>query len=108
MLEKLKEIFDPKNQKKNTSNLILLLFAGAVVLLLSNFFLRDNNNSNLTTKVTDTNQTEKYITASTEEDYVSNMERKLEEILMKIKGVGEVHVMITIDDTSEKIPVFNT
>lgn len=109
MLEKLKEFFEPKNQKKNASSLIILLFAGAIVLLLSNYFLSEkNNNSMLPANGVGDSQTERYISESTEEDYVNNMERKLEEILKKIKGVGEVYVMITFDDTSEKIPVFNT
>lgn len=109
MLEKLKEIFNPKNQKKNASNLIILLFAGAVVLLLSNFFLSEKDNtSKLASNGTDNGLKKDNILDYTEEDYAGDMEKRLEEILKKIKGVGEVDVMITFDDTSEKIPVFNT
>lgn len=109
MLEKLKEIFNPKNQKKNASSLIILLFAGAVVLLLSNFFLSEKDNtSKLASNGTDNGLKKENILDYTEEDYAGDMEKRLEEILKKIKGVGEVDVMITFDDTSEKIPVFNT
>ncbi|MFA5524036.1 MAG: sporulation stage III protein AG [Tissierellales bacterium] len=109
MLEKLKEIFNSKNQKQNASSLIILLFAGVIVLLLSNFFLGGKDTSSkLNLNGTENGVSEDYISSFTEEDYIGGMEKRLEEILKKIKGVGEAHVMITFEDTSEKIPVFNT
>ncbi len=109
MLEKLKEIFSPKNQKKTTSNLIILLFAGAIVLLLSNFILSDKtNNGKFISNENDNELRERHETNLMEENYASSIESKLEEILKKIKGVGDVHVMITFEDTEEKVPVFNT
>lgn len=109
MLEKLKEFFNPKNQKKTVSNLIILLFVGAIVLLLSNFFLSDkNDNSSLEYDEKDNDFNEHYEYSIDEEGYVSSIESRLEEILKKIKGVGDVNVMITFEDTAEKVPVFNT
>lgn len=40
-------------------------------------------------------------------DYSTFLEGKLINILKKIKGVGEIDVMITLEDTSEKIPASN-
>ena len=34
-------------------------------------------------------------------DYVSKLERKLEELLSKIEGAGEVHVMISLQESEE-------
>ena len=36
-------------------------------------------------------------------DYVSKLERKLEELLSKIEGAGEVHVMISLQESEEFI-----
>ena len=36
-------------------------------------------------------------------DYEEKMERKLEEVLSKVEGVGKVKVMITLQESSEKI-----
>ena len=36
------------------------------------------------------------------------LERKLENILSQIKGAGEVNVMITLQNTTEKVPAVNT
>lgn len=36
-------------------------------------------------------------------DYISGMERKLEQVLEKVQGVGTVSVMITISESSEKV-----
>lgn len=108
MLEKLKELFSIKNQKKTTWNLIILILAGAVILLLSNFILSDKqepdklllNERGYESKVqNEFNQIE---------DEASILEAKLEQILEKIKGVGQVDVMITFEETSEKVPAFNT
>jgi len=107
MFEKLKDLLNPKNQKKNSSNLVILLIAGAVVLLLSNYYLAGKNASDQGLKSNNSIK-EDHVTNFIEEDYANTIERKLEEILQKIKGVGEVHVMITFEDTSEKVPVFNT
>lgn len=38
-----------------------------------------------------------------EEDYVTEMERRLEQILEKIEGVGKTNVMITLASSAEKI-----
>lgn len=108
MFEKLKDLFNSKNQKKNASNLVILLIAGAVVLLLSNYFLDGKNTRDPGLIRSNNSIKEEYEANFVEEDYADTMERKLEEILQKIKGVGEVHVMITFEDTSEKVPVFNT
>lgn len=109
MLEKFKELFNPKNQRKAASNLVILLFAGAIVLLLSNFLLPGKDaTSKLTPKVREDGKGEQYVSNLTEENYANNIELRLEEILKKIKGVGDVHVMITFEDTAEKVPVFNT
>jgi stage III sporulation protein AG len=39
---------------------------------------------------------------------VTILERKLENILSQIKGAGEVNVMITLQNTTEKVPAVNT
>ena len=43
-----------------------------------------------------------------EDDYSSYLEKKLENILGKLNGVGEISVMITLEDSSEKVPATNT
>ena len=40
---------------------------------------------------------------SGDEDYAGYMERKLEEVLSEVSGVGEVKVMVTLRSTSEKV-----
>lgn len=46
--------------------------------------------------------------SSSEQDYGSLLEVKLEDALSQLKGVNKVKVMITLEDTVEKIPAFNT
>lgn len=108
MLEKLKELFNIRNQKKTTWNLIILLFAGTIVLLLSNYILSDKQNlENLVLNEGGYDLKEQN-KSNLMEDEASIIEAKLEQILKKIKGVGEVYVMVTFEETAEKVPVFNT
>lgn len=44
-----------------------------------------------------------YIDSKSEDDYVDEMERKLEAVLNNVQGVGKVSVMITIASSSEKV-----
>lgn len=41
--------------------------------------------------------------SSTEDDYVSGMEARLEEVLGQMEGVGKVKVMITVSDAGERV-----
>lgn len=40
---------------------------------------------------------------ASEQEYVTRMERQLEEVLSQMKGVGDVTVMITLKESAEKI-----
>lgn len=109
MLDKFKELFKTKNHKKTVNHLILLLMVGALVLLLSNILLSDKNNSiNFSQNYNEKNSENGFEKRFAEDDYGDTIEKKLEAILKKIEGAGEVHVMITYEETTEKVPAFNT
>lgn len=43
-----------------------------------------------------------------DQSYEDNLERQLEEVFKKVKGVGEVSVMITLENETTLVPAFNT
>lgn len=106
--EKFKEISSKDNSKKFMTNLTVLIFLGIALILLSNSFTE--------TKVTNSNNTdhvkEEAIEETLEEELIGDYEKKikheLKEILSEIKGVGEVKIMVSLEDTAERIPAFNT
>ncbi|MHB8130921.1 MAG: stage III sporulation protein AG [Mobilitalea sp.] len=96
----LKEIGLPK--------LIMVLVAGILIILLSfpGIFgskkSTDNSKQNVNTEVkqNDTNTTS-YDTNT----YITEMENKLESLLRKVSGIGEVEVMLTLKASQEKVPL---
>ena len=88
--EKLKELL------KNKNNLYILLVAGILILVVSNLLFSSD------TKKEDKSTAAPSVTLTPTED-----EKRLEEILSKAAGVGEVKVMITYDTGPEKVTVQN-
>lgn len=104
---KFKDMLDTGNTKKIIHNLAIIVIACIIILIsLSTFFpkkeSKDANNSNLNIvngELEDVN--------IPKEAYSDNMEDRLEKILCKIDGVGEVKVMITYETSTEVVPASN-
>lgn len=104
IISKIKKYFNEMDSKKFKYNLFIIFTIGIILLIVANIFTEDK-------KPRDTNlETEKILddTKNFHLDYVSILEEKLEEILNELKGVSNVKVMITLEDTIEKIPAINT
>ncbi len=96
----LKEIGLPK--------LIMLMMAGILLILLSFPGLFDSKEKEKNTLPADNRQTSKNDMNTTSYDsntYITEMENKLESILRKVSGIGEVEVMITLKNSRELIPL---
>ena len=70
-----------ESNKKKTAILILLFSIGIVFIISGSFFNKENNNL-------DTDK------------YVRDMENKLEDFLINVKGIKKVKVIITLDEYS--------
>lgn len=103
--EKLSKIFkDDGNNKKKTENLVFLLILLIITVIAINVIWKDDDTSNSTTNNT-TKQLAVKENGSTNE---LALEEKLENILSKISGVGNVDVLLTYNETEEIIPIYNT
>jgi len=109
MLEKIKDMISKDKSKKYTANLIILLCLGVLLVIISNVFFSSDEKKDISLSTRDTVQ-DKYVNTANNlfEDYSYTIESKLKDILSQIKGVGKVNVMITLEDTAERIPAFNT
>ena len=103
--EKLSKILkDKDNNKKKTENLVFLLVILIVTVVVINLIWKDEDaseniiNSNNKQLAVKENITIKTLT----------LEEKLENILSKIVGVGDVDVLLTYNETEEIIPIYNT
>lgn len=92
--------------KKKIENLVFLLVILIVTIIAINYIWNDKDKnvkqSATVNKPVDVNIND--IGASNEEE---NLEKKLENILSKINGVGKADVMITYNESTQIIPVYN-
>lgn len=94
------------NNKKTIENLVVFVIVLIVTVVMINYIWNDKNE----TKSKNQNEVTTKVLASEENDSdISNddMESKLKNILSKIKGVGNVEVVITYSQTSEIVPMYN-
>ena len=104
LIEKIKKHLEKMNNKEFINNLFIILLISIIFLIVANIFLK-------TDKADNASAIDKYEIKHTndfEQDYSTYLEEKLVEILSKINGVGNVDVMITLENSVEKIAATNT
>ena len=104
ILEKIKKYLNEMNNKKLINNLFILLLATVTIIIVSNFFLDSNKKD----KEYDIDSGLNEYNYNVQEDYSDYLEKKLVKILSKFDGVNKVDVMITLEDTVEKVTATNT
>ncbi len=88
---------------KKKDRLIILLLGGILLLIIA-LPVSDDGNENydgqtgLTEKISENTASE-----SDTEDYAFYLEKKLENVLSEVEGVGRVKVMVTLEASSERI-----
>ena len=113
--DKLKGLINPeegnKNNKKKIENLVFFVVILIVTIVIINIIWngdKDSSNDkgiqNDTSKqLANTNTSSIEVSSNT----ANELEIKLEEILSKIQGVGEVKVFINYSESNEIIPMYN-
>ena len=104
LITKFKLYLEKLNTKKFIRVLLIVLLVGAVLLILSSIIFDSKDKKD---PFTNKNLQNDELELKTD-DYAEILEKKLESILSEIDGVGNVNVMITLEDTSEKVPAINT
>lgn len=107
-MKKLLDIF--KNKEKRIENLVFLLVLLIVTLLIINSILKDDKSLKNVSE-DESKKGASFINAQKEnDDDINNnleLEKRLEVILSKIKGVSNVSVLITYSETEEVVPLYN-
>lgn len=102
------------NNKKKIENLVFLVIVLIITVVVINYIWNGNKSSNKTI----TNSAGRQLASSkTSQDIDSNqysnssnsesLERRLEDILKKIDGVGDVKVFINYSESSETVAMYN-
>lgn len=107
LFEKVKKIFN--NKEKRIENLISFLIILVITLIVINKILKDDNNNKEEKNYTNEIGVELASSKNEKLDNFSNsFEKKLENILSKINGVGKVSVLLTYSESSSIVPIYNT
>lgn len=97
------------NDKKKIENLVFFI----VILIITIVIINIIWNGNKTTNKQEDNPSSKQLATSTDEQIkqdttqTTNLEEKLETILSKIQGVGNVKVCINYSESSEVVAMYN-
>lgn len=103
--EKLNKIFKVEgNSKKKIENLVFFLIILVVTVIVINTIWKDDKKENKSTNDISKKLASHQDTISPKEE---NLETKLENILTKMDGVGNVDVLITYYSTEEVVPIYN-
>lgn len=103
LINKIKHFIENMDNKKFINKLFIALILSVLLLVIINGITSSSKKDN-TTVIKDRKDEYNNVVQS---DYSLVLENKLENILAKLKGVGEVHVMVTLEDSLEKIPASN-
>jgi stage III sporulation protein AG len=105
-LNEIKDLFKEFISKKYVANIVVLLAVAIIALIFTSDFLAKDSSAKGNIKKTDKDTfVQEGDIFKTEESII---EERLKQILGKIKGSGEVEVMITFDMGSEIVPASNT
>lgn len=115
--DKLKKLISPKegeqdgNDKRKIENLVFFVISLIITIVAINIIWNGKKQKTEQENNTDSKQlasSEKIVNTNTEDSStIDNLEKRLEEILSKIQGVGEVKVLINYSESSEVVAMYN-
>lgn len=103
LIKKIKKHLEELDNRKLMANIFIILLVSVFILVLLNNYTSNDKNDD--TRVIKENSNE--YNNLVRDDYESYIEIKLADILSKLRGVGDVDVMVTLEDSTEKIPASN-
>lgn len=106
MIEKIKNMFS--NKEKRVENLVSFLIILVITLIVINKILKGDESKNEDYKNEVGVELASNENVNIKESNISNeLEKRLENILTKIDGVGKVSVLLTYKESSSFVPIYN-
>ena len=104
IMEKWSERFPViKVSKEKKEKIAILFLLGVFFLLVATPVSSITSDKNTLTTNTNSTDTEEIKQNVKNDEYISMLENKLEQTIEGMEGAGKVHVMITLEDSGEKI-----
>lgn len=105
-MNKIKEMFFGKDEKRRNENLIAFLIILVVTLVIVNKILSGDEEENESTDESGAELVTEIVENDIDVDE-TDLESELEEILSKIEGVGKVDVLLTYSESMSIAPLYN-
>lgn len=102
-IKKIKKHLDNLDNKKFIFNIFIILVISVILLVMLNGYTSKEKIDGTTVIKETSNEYNDLV----KDDYESHIEDRLSQILSKLRGVGKVNVMVTLEDSIEKIPASN-
>ena len=102
--KKLIENINKNLSKNNLYNILIVFLVGVLILTITNFF---NTKDSATNASTIAKEDEVLVTEEYVKNYENGRKNELKTMLNKIKGVGQVDVMIAFEGGEELVPAVN-
>lgn len=110
-MSKIKEIFKNQegNNKRKIENLVVFAIILIITIIIINAICNDNTDKKNNTSEMQNNSNLKLanLQDTAKENETTDLEKKLEEILKNINGVGNVKVLLTYSESSKTIAMYN-
>lgn len=107
MLEHFKEKINNQGRKRLIENCVIVIIIGVIAIIAGGSFFKNNDKKSETgiDTITDSQTTAKIIGSADEKE---DLQKKLESILSKIGGAGNVNVMVTYISGKESVLAYDT
>ena len=109
--DKIKYLVSQNNENRNKrkiENLVVFVIILIITIILINNILNDGKKTTEDSNVTNTKQlAQSMLAENTQQTSNTELEEKLEDILKKINGVGDVNVFINYSETSTVVAMYN-
>ena len=100
---KIRKVFEHLKHGKVKKDQLLIVFLVGILLLVISIPAGTKKDSNTGTKKTLANSSKSSVGTTKQSEYTAYMEERLERILSRIDGAGQVQVMITWKSDGEKV-----
>lgn len=109
--KKLKELFlfnkEGSNKKKIENLVVFIIILIVTIILINTIWNGDKNKKEKSQSNTDKILAQKENISEENIDETKELENRLENILEKIQGVGNVNVLLTYSETSKTLAMYN-
>ncbi|MGI6122560.1 MAG: hypothetical protein ACOYIG_00040 [Acetivibrionales bacterium] len=100
-----------KRKLSTIESLIVIVILGVIIILAGSYLANSSDTEDTMNEASGLSSSNNQLPQTSQsiegQDVVADIERRLEELLSKVEGAGQVSVMVYADTGSEQVPAYN-